>query len=153
MFDIRVHGADELARVARAVKETGDKGLQKELYRSLNSAVKPLTADVKKNIPEYVPAEYAPALQKTMRVRARRRTGGRNPALYLVGTAKGRRGDRFVGALDRGVLRHPLFGNRAHWFTTRIRAGFWTERLEAGADTVRRELVDALARVARQITH
>lgn len=152
MFDVRVTGADELARVGRLVKGAGDKDLTRELYRALNSAVKPLTTDVKQNLSQYLPDTYAATLAPRLKVKSRRRMGARNPSLYLVGTAKGKRSDRFVGALDRGVLRHPLFGNRRYWFPQRVRSGFWTEPLEAGADKVRRELVAALGRIARKVT-
>lgn len=152
MFDIAVRGADDLARVGRLVKESGDKGLRRELYRSLNSAVKPLGAEVKRRLPEYVPDAYAAQLAPRLRVSGRRRMGQRNPALYLVGTAKGRRSPRFVGPLDKGILRHPLFENRDHWFSNRVRPGFWVEPLTEGADKVRRELVEALDRIARKVT-
>ncbi len=29
-------------------------------------------------------------------------------------------------SLDRGRLRHPLFGNREHWYNESVPRGWWT---------------------------
>lgn len=152
MFDVRVHGANELARVGRLVKEAGDKDLKREFFRALNSSVKPLTASVKEETPRYMPARYAALLQRDLKVRTRRRTSQRNPALYLVGQAKRGNVSRDIRSLERGRLRHPLFGDRSHWYDQTVNAGWWTGPLNAGADVVRRELVQALERIAAKVT-
>jgi hypothetical protein len=35
-----------------------------------------------------------------------------------------------ITAMDRGRLRHPLFGNRAHWYTQAVRPGWWSIPIE-----------------------
>ena len=148
-MDIRVVGAEDFAIVARRLKQAGDKGLQRELYAGLNRSVKPLIRDVKDSVGDYLPegGGYAGEVQAQLSVKVRRRAGGRNPAVYLIGKA----GSRDLGRLNRGVLRKPLFGNKQFWFSQRIPAKFWDEPLEQGAPRVRLELVQAIAKVARQI--
>lgn len=147
MIDIQVRGAEKLHVLARALRDAGDKELQRELYRGLNRSVRPLRQDVKNAIPDHLPGRYAAELSRELSIRTRRRSGGANPAIYLVGSAK----TRDIASLNRGRLRHPLFGNRRHWYDMRIKPGFWTDTLERGAPRVRRELVVVLNDVARKI--
>lgn len=148
-MDIKVTGADKFQDLARALKEAGRKDLQKEMYVGLNRSVKPLTRDVKDAVGDYVPNRggAADAVQAEFKVKTRRRAAGRNPAIFLLGTA----GGHDVSSLNRGRLRHPLYGNRRRWYNTAIKPGFWTITLEAGAPRVRVELEQALSNVAAKI--
>lgn len=148
-MDIKVTGVDKFQDLARVLKEAGRKDLQKEMFAGLNRAVKPLTRDVKDAVGDYAPNRggYADVVQAEFKVKTRRRATGRNPAIFLMGTA----GKRDVSSLNRGRLRHPLYGNRRRWYTTSVRPGFWTVTLEAGAPRVRTELVQALNNVAAKI--
>lgn len=49
-----------------------------------------------------------------------------------------------LAALNRGRLRHPLFGNRRHWYTQEITPGFFTRPIEDDADDLRRRIMAAL---------
>lgn len=146
-MDIVVTGADEFARAARLLKEAGDKDLRKELFAGLNRSVKPLTQDVKQALPDVLPNRYAGVVQSEFKVKIRRRSGGRNPAIFLLGRA----GSRNVSSLDRGRLRHPLYGNRRRWYDQRIQPGFWTLTLERDTPRVRVELVEAIRKVIAKI--
>lgn len=149
--DIRIVGAEKLHILARGLRQIGDKDLSHEFYAGLNRTVKPLTASVKASTPQFLPARYATVLAADLRVRPRRRTGGRNPAIYLMGTAK----KRDIRSLNRGRLRHPLYGNRGHWYDQQIKPRWWDEPLLAEALLVRRELMRVLdemaVKVARRI--
>jgi hypothetical protein len=146
--DIKVTGAEEFGVLARRLKEAPQE-LRKELYAGINRSVKPLRQDVKIAAGVALPHRhgYAGLIASELKVTARRRAAGRNPAVYLVGKA----GKRDVSSLNRGRLRHPLYGNRRHWYSQRIRPGFWTVTLEADAPRVRTELVEAIKTVARKI--
>jgi hypothetical protein len=145
-MDIKVTGAEEFGVLAKRLKNA-PKELRKELYVGINRSVKPLRQDVKTAAGQVLPSRYADIIASELKVTARRRAAGRNPAVYLIGKA----GRRDVSSLNRGRLRHPLYGNRRHWYSQRIRPGFWTVTLEADAPRVRRELVEAIQRIARKI--
>jgi hypothetical protein len=145
--DVSIRGAEKLAILSRALKDVGDKELRRELYAGLNRSVRPLREDVRASAPFFLPARYALELRHDLKVTTRRRTGGRNPAIFLLGRAK----QRDVRSLNRGRLRHPLYGNRKYWYTTRIRPGFWTVPLARGAPQVRRELERTLNEVAEKV--
>lgn len=147
--DITIRGANKLAILARALREAGDKELQRELYAGLNRAVKPLRQDVKNpaSIGDFLPARYAQVLARDLKVTARRRTGGRWPTLFLLAQAK----NRDIASLNRGRLRHPLWGNRKFWYNTRARRGWWEIPLVRDAPEVRRELERTLDDLAKKI--
>jgi hypothetical protein len=149
--ELRIVGADKFGYLAKALKELGDKELRTELYKGINRAVKPLTASVKKETATFLPRRYAFELAKSLRVRARRRAG-KNPAIYLVGKAKTPRGkDRDLASLNRGRLRHPLYGNRRYWFDQQVSPNWWDDPLFQGADLVREEIVNVLDDIAKRV--
>jgi hypothetical protein len=139
--DFEVRGADDLAKLGRRLKEAGDKELRRELLRGLNRAVKPLTQEVKDSLDEFLPDNYAAELGPSVKVQTRKRVGGRNPSVSMVGRAQTRDGKpRNLDALNRGRLRHPLYGNRAHWFEQAVDPGWWEKPLTAASPLVRLEI-------------
>jgi hypothetical protein len=149
-LQVEVRGVEQLAAVAKAMKGA-DKQLKRETYAALNRTVKPLTQAVKDDTGRYLPGAYAAVVSASLRIRAQRR-GGRDPSLSLKATAKTKDGKaREVAALERGKLRHPLWGNRRHWFNQAVRPGFWTEPLKDKAPAVRAQLVKVLDELAAKI--
>lgn len=143
-------GAAKLAALGKQLKGPAGKELRKELRIGLNRATKPLKEDVKKGIPLYMPSGYGPVLQKAFRARTEVRQS-QNARVTITATAKGRRRNRDVRALNKGILRHPVFDNRDHWVMQKIKRGFWSERLAAGAPKVRAEVQAVIARVNDKI--
>jgi hypothetical protein len=35
-----------------------------------------------------------------------------------------------IGRLDGGIVVHPLFGNRMHWYTETVQPGWWTKPVQ-----------------------
>lgn len=149
--ELRVVGADKFGHLAKELRRLGDKELRTELYRGINRAVKPLTESVKKETPSFFPRRFAFELAKTLRVRPRRRAG-RDPSIRLVGQAKTPRGkERNLTALNRGRLRHPLYGNRRYWFNQDASPNFWDEPMLEGVEPVREEIVNVLDDLASRV--
>ena len=146
--DLQIEGADKFAKLAKAARQVGDKELRKELYAGINRSVKPLTAAVKESTPHFLPRRYAIELAKSLKVKTRRRAG-RDPAIYLYATAKTKKKvERDLSSLNRGRLRHPLFGDRRHWFNQPVTPKWWDDPLSQNADVVREELVGVLDDIA-----
>lgn len=141
-------GAKKLANLAKALQEVGDRGLQKELYSGINRAVKPLTDSVKRSTPQFLPRRYAVELAKSLRVKTRNRRNG----VTLLGSASTPGGkERDLASLNRGRLRHPLYGNRRYWYDQPVKKNWWDDPLLAGAGEVRAEIEKVLDDVAHQI--
>lgn len=77
--------------------------------------------------------------------------GGRNPGIRITATGKGKK-KIDLNALDRGVVRHPLFGNRRHWYAQRVTPLWFTRPMEANSGNVLRELEQAVADIERDIS-
>lgn len=151
MAGLEITGADKLDVLAKALKQYGDKGLEKELYSSINRSVKPLVTDVKRATPRYLPRRYALELAKSLRVTVTRRQG-RVTGVRLIGTAKTPEGKkRDLASLNRGRLRHPLYGNRKHWYDQQVSPNWWDDPLIKGATKVRKEIVKSLDDVAKKL--
>lgn len=67
--------------------------------------------------------------------------------------AKGKKEGRDVPTLNRGLLRHPLFGNRRFWYGQRsgVRKGFVDDGGDKAFDLVGDTVRDALHRVGRKV--
>lgn len=120
---------------------------------TITNTVSGRTHKVKRKVK--VRGELAPAESVADRVSKARFTvkamAGTNPRIRLQASeSNGARID--VAALDRGRLRHPLFGRRRHWYTQSIPPGWFTKPIEAKADKFRDELLAAVDAVERQIS-
>jgi hypothetical protein len=149
MADLEIRGADKLGKLAKALKQAGDKDLQKELYAGLNRATKPLRSDAKRSADENLPRRGG--LNKRV-ARARmstRRRGGKNPGIKIVA-----KGMPQLGRIDRlGKVKHPVHGHRDRWVDQKIpeAQGWFTDPMQAGAPPVRKELVRTLDAIARKL--
>lgn len=56
-----------------------------------------------------------------------------------------------IAAMDRGRLRHPLFGNRGHWYQQAITPGWWTTVVKSQRARAQTEMERALDNIARSI--
>jgi hypothetical protein len=147
VVDLRITGANQLGDLARRLRAEGDagKGLKREMVKGITRATKPMRADAKAAAKSELPQSgglNAVVAKASMRTKV---STGRNPGVTIVarGTA--------VRSTDRGFVRHPVFGNREVWVTTRVTPGWFTEAMQKSAPKVRGEIVDAMQAVARRI--
>ncbi len=144
---VNVTGGNAAHALAKRLKALNDKDLQKELSRGISRAMKPAAKNVKTSVPEYMPSGYAPTLAKALSLRTSNLASG----LRITGTAKGNPRPRKVDDLNKGRLRHPLFGNRDKWYGQTVRERFFDEPLEAMAPEVRAALDKVLSEVAAKL--
>lgn len=151
--NIVVTGADELESLGRQLKELGDKDLRRELFRGFSRATKPLKADVKRSALQSLPS--GGGLNRWVadaRLATRTRVSGKTVGVRIAGSRSNkqlRKSD--LNAINRGRLRHPVFGNRKVWVTQEVKPGWFSEPLVAGADEVRRELVQVMDGIAERL--
>jgi hypothetical protein len=151
-LSIQVRGAFQLSRTARKIREAGRKDLPRQMTKALTRTVKPLTVAVKASLPGYMPDRYAAVLGKDLRLRTKIQTRGDGAGLRITGHAPTRSDERDVKALESGILRHPLYGNRGWWYAQRITPGFFSEPISEGAPVVRAELNRVIAEFLQKIT-
>lgn len=137
----------QLQALARDLKDAGEKDMRRALYKNLNAAAKPLLEDVKREAAATLPKSGGAADRVAGAKYGSRVLAGPNPGVKLrgveVGSAKVN-----LRKIDRGILRHPLFGDRNHWYNTNVTPGFWTRPLQAGAAKARVAVEKSIAEMA-----
>lgn len=150
-MEIEVLGAQQYALLARRLRDAADKGLQRELQTALTHATGPARQQVKDELPAYLPGGYAEDFGPTLRMRTAGRYGS-GAGVRITAKAMSPRGrERFLGPLEAGTLRHPLFGMRAHWFTQDVHPHFFSQPITDSAPEIRRDLITAMDAIAEQI--
>lgn len=150
-FDVKVTGGADLADVRRRLKTVGDKGLARQMAKGLQAAAKPLRPAVKAEAGKAMPSGYAPTLSRSLRFRQNVRAGGSTAEVVVRVYGDGRKQRRHVPALNRGTLRHPLYGNRGHWFAQRVRSGFVDRPFQKLGPEVSKQMHKVIDEIADQI--
>lgn len=150
MADVSVTGANQLADITKRLKAAGQTQVKKDLLRGLRTAAKPLLKVAKESAVENLPRRGGlDQVVAASRFAVRTRTSGRNPGVRVVAVSP-----HDLAAMDKGVLRHPVFG---HWRSgvppQKIRPGWWSDALNAQAPMIRQQLLAVLAETARRIEH
>lgn len=147
--DIRIQGADQLEALAKALKAAGNNELRKELLAGIRAAAKPTVADVKANLGAHLPRRGGfAAIMARSSIGVRTRTSGQNTGVRIQ--AKHSKHD--LVAIDRGILRHPVFGNRDRWVTQTIVPGLVSNPIEDAKPRIRTGVLEAMENTARKIT-
>lgn len=144
--------AQEFRDLARNLALVGAGELRQELYTAINDAAKPVLARIRRDMPDYMPDRYAGTLDADLSLSVSKQTGVDTAGVALTG--RSRLQQRKLRRVDSGLLTHPLFGNREHWYTQTdgMEAGFFTRPAEESAPRVREAILAAMARIADKAT-
>jgi len=129
--------------------------LKRELDKAINAAARPITSEVRLALPGHMPSRYAAVLDEDLRLTITKAVV-RDPGVRITATTRGVGGvkRRRIRRLEAGVLAHPLFGNRRHWFnqTDGVQEGFFSGPISDAQPQVRQAIVDAMADIADKAT-
>lgn len=146
-MEVLITGADQLQRLGLSLKQAGNSDLRKDMLRGLRVAAKPLLEDVKDSARDTLPkAGGLNEFVATGKYSVRNKLAGRNAGVRLVGTKSG----HDIAAIDRGKVRHPVFGH-AVWATQDVTPGFWEKPLLAGRPKVQFELLRVMDEINYKI--
>lgn len=145
--DFEIRGADEFFRLSKALKHAGRTEMRKGLNRGLTTAAKPLIPKARAEALRRLPKRGGLAAQvakEPMRVQVRT---GSDPGVRVV---VGKKGGGAQGA-NRGVIRHPVFGNREVFVDQKVQPGWFDDPMKAGGPSIRRDLEHAIQSVIDEI--
>lgn len=160
-LDVRLAGIDDILKLAQQIKATGDKGLGREMAKALNQAVEPVKTAIGASAAETMPSGYAPTLTASLRHRRSQRAAARQAALRLTTLGEGVKEQRDLVRLNKGELRHPVFGRsrptrrgrrQNPWATTRIRPGFHDRGVKDAGPEAEKRLGRVLDDFAARLT-
>lgn len=152
MAGVSISTADraKLERLARAIREAGDKELEKELAAGLRRAIKPMQREFKRGALGILPYRggLAEWVADGMRFRSKVSVGSK-PRATVIASLPG----HDISAINRGRLRHPTHGHRdgPHWVTQEIRPGFWDDSGTLAAQDAAEEINKAIDAVAEKL--
>lgn len=123
-LEFRIDGAATLHKVAARMRAEGRKDLSRTMGRALSQAADPLKATIRTEAEAVMPKRggYEAVFSKSLRFRLDRRNGSQSATVQLITYAEGAGQRRDIRALERGNLRHPVFG-RSHRLKKGVRAG------------------------------
>ena len=147
MADFEVQGADRFLRLSKALKEAGRKDLRRELHAGMRKAARPLISKTRSEAGRRLPQRGGLARQvakepQRVEVRTGRTAGVRLVVAKKAGGARG---------ANRGVIRHPVFGNREVWVDQKVPAGWFDDPIKAEATAIRRDVERAVQNVIDRI--
>jgi len=141
---VEVITGPEWARFSKACMAESST-LMRNVRQEIRKEAKPMIAEMKAGAKAYMPDRYAIEMTATLRTQTSVTARG----IYIRGRANTPGGrPRELRKLEKGMLRHPLFGNRNHWYPQVVRPGFWAEGLSRHSDNIMRgirRVMDAAA--------
>lgn len=145
--------ADDLAALARSLRDAGDEGLRREVTSAIRRAAGTIPPAIRAGMADRHPRRYFDGtLRADTQIGVRVQAGTSGTVSVYARTRGTPRHQRKLRRLDEGFLTHPLFGDRDHqWYTQAVTPGWFTQPAGDAQPRVRREIEDALDRVKDQI--
>jgi len=152
-MDLRVTSAN-LAEVTARVRAAGsDRTIVRELEREINAAARPIRPEVRANVRAELPASGG--LGEWVARSAARVKGIRGPRVAGVHLSWSRRslaGASNLNAIDRGRVRHPLFGRRpGRWYNQPVPPKSISSVVKRHKPAFERAVVDAVNTAMRKV--
>lgn len=140
--------ASELESIARHLREIGEGELVRDLQTAIRRAVNPVRQEIRAGLRTHMPKRYAGVLDADLAIQVGVNTRSRNPGVTLRATTRGAVERRRLRRLDRGLLAHPLFGDRERWYYQElpsVRPGWFSGPAEDDDPRVRAAIEQVLA--------
>lgn len=150
MVDVR--GGEQFAAVAKQLQAGAARDLRRELQGGLGTAAVELVRAAQQNARTTLPRRggYAAQVAETTKFQVQLHDSAAGPWVQIVASGPDHRLD------ENGRLRHPVYarGPRSDWNWAhrdqRVRPGWFTRPMVAGAEGVRVQLVMAVTRYMRR---
>lgn len=146
-------GITELQNLARDLKEAGSKEFRKEFRDAGKRIGVPVGQAMKESAVSELPHHgglgtwVAARMVTTVQVRL----AGANIGVRFKSRRRGVKGLSDLAALNNGRARHPLFGDKSHWYVTPVKAGWIGKALDPMADDIRDQFLKAIDTVRDHI--
>jgi len=145
-FSIKAVRGD-MAKVQKALKDAGTKEMRTRLRKIMSEETKPLRQKIKKSALDTLPASGGLAKWAAKTPSSNTDFRERSAGVRITMAKKG----HDLAALNRGRLRHPLFGKRKHWYTQEIAEGFFTKPIEEDGDALKGRIKDAIEAYVNEV--
>lgn len=153
--EVRIYGADDIARVAAEVRRLGNgRTIPNRMTKRIRNAVPTIRRAVKASALATLPAGGGLGTWVARAgVRASVKRGPRSAGVLLVSGRRSQGGGKSdLRRLNLGRTRHPRFGDRRQWYPQTVPAGYFTKAVEGdGLDAFRHEVNEAIGEAVREV--
>lgn len=152
--DVTLTGADGFLKLSKALKGAGSGAMRKELNKRLKAAAKPVIEQSRAEALRTLPQRggYAVLVARAPQ-RIQVRTGARTAGVRVI-VARDKSSARRA---NRGLIRHPVFGNRDVWVDQQLATSGWFDgpaqaalpEMREAAEKAMQSIVDDIVRGAK----
>ena len=166
-FEVRVRGSATLRRVADQMRTEGRKSLARQMGSGLTKALEPVKVSIAREADEVMPESggYQATFSRALAFRMSRRNAGTSATVILLVHADGTKQRRDIRALNRGFLRHPVYGRTRRirrgpkagtallnpWSVTKIRSDFFRRGTDRALDESEKRLLEVVEEFAHRL--
>ena len=156
-----VTGYNELSRLGFRLREAKATTLTKELREGLRRPLKPLADQIRAGAPDHTPKGYEVTFARSLKFHTKINLVGTTAGVDFSVTATGKSYSRQIREINRGRLKHPVYGRRRltrkgwinnPWVWQAVEPGFWDNPVRANFNAMRASMREAMRAVAEQIT-
>ena len=145
---MEIRTTEDLQRLGKRLRDAGRGDLRRVVLSRMRAEAKPVLPEVRENARSTLPSRGGLAeLIAGSRMGIRTRLSASSVGVRVVAS-----NPHDIRQLNAGRLRHPLFGDREHWYTQQVQPGWFDRPLEERAPAMRRSITEALDEVARRLT-
>lgn len=152
MLSVDISGQAELRKLASNIRDSGNKGLGREFAKALERVVDPIKQAISDEAAETMPSGYKDVLTRSLKHRRTTRSSAREATVRLATHGDGKVERRDLPTLNKGRLRHPLFGRRRTWYVTGIRPGFHDRAVEKAGPEAEKALLQVVDDYTARLT-
>ena len=145
---IRVDGADDFRRMGQLMKGTT---LEKPFRKALRQAANPIIKAQRKRVRALTgaPTEWRKSASRRTRLKTQFQVKKRLGIRILTSPEKGK--GPYARYMNRGQWRHPLWGNRDHWYPQQVHKGWFDEPADKGKVAATRKMILAMEKVVEDL--
>lgn len=147
-------GSAELKKASRRLRGA-PKEIRKQFKSEFSKATKPIIDAAKESASKTLPGGGGKGKESV----ADRVSGGKYSAKMLSGASAGTRITAMeragknvdMASLNRGRLRHPLYGNKRHWYDQNVPKDWFTKPIEEYAPKLEKALGDVAEKIIKDV--
>jgi hypothetical protein len=156
-----VTGYNELSQLGFRLREARAVTLTKELREGLRRPLKPLADQIRAGAPDHTPKGYEMTFARSLKFQTKVSLVGTGAGVDFSVTATGKSYSRQIREINRGRLKHPVYGRRRYtrkgwinnpWVWQAVEPGFFDNPVRANFNAMRESMREAMRRTAEQIT-
>lgn len=147
LIQLQVKGANDLAKASRALREAGGPELVRRLTKNIRGEVAPAIKAVRRNARGRLPQSggLAGTIARS-KMNTRVRTTPNTAEVTIVASH-----EHDIRRINKGWVRHPLFGDRSRWYSQRVTPGWFTRPLDQRQTKIRGAVQRAIDDMIREL--